>query len=65
MVDVIAEKAKRNQEATHLIGKGKQSKDMASQEVVKPIDTNKELGKIAGVSKMTAVNICAKCSFRE
>ena len=50
--DTIKAQAKRNQEATQLIGRGKQ-KIMVKQQDAKPIHTNDQLGKIAGTSKET------------
>lgn len=53
---IIQEKAKENQKSTQLIGKGVQTKDMVNQKSdtpLKPISTDKELAKIAGVSHDT------------
>lgn len=50
---IIQKKAKKNQEATQLVGKGIQKKSMVNQNSDKPIDTCKEIAKLAGVSHDT------------
>jgi len=50
---LIAEKAARNWEGTKLMGRGIQKKDMAPQKFAEPLETRKEVAKIAGVSHTT------------
>lgn len=47
---IIQEQAKEKQNMTHLIGKGIQKKSMVLQNSVEPLNTQKDIAKIAGVS---------------
>ena len=50
---LIAKKAARNKDLTKLVGKGIQKKDMVPQISAEPLETRKELAKLAGVSHDT------------
>lgn len=59
--EFFREKAKENQEATQLVGRGIQQKDTMvcqnSDKPIEPVDTKKELAKIAGVSHDTIAKV--------
>ena len=50
---LIAKKAARNKDLTKLVGKGIQKKDMVPQISAEPLETRKEIAKLAGVSHDT------------
>lgn len=56
--EIFREKGKKNQKATQLVGRGIQKQDiMALQKSAEPLDTRKELAKIAGVSHDTIMKV--------